>query len=308
MKAISIAYIAFHHADDDVGNFLGSKIDWVFTWISLSCFVFVSGYILAKKYKLQTINESISFFKRRFLRLVPLTLIFIIIIALFKFNSHGIDFWLVQALIGVNIFLGKYFIYYWFVSLMMVLYLFYLFVTYKYTLQKFLILSLIILFCISYLPVNQALRDFTPIFFIGIMIGLYNHVYDRFVRFWKLYFLLFVIVVSVFLNTESSNKILQQLFMVLICILPLPALFVFSNYIVNNDFIAKISMVCGEASLCVYLIHSIIFESIYKVVYFHDNILNFIVMFSVGLPISFVIGYYVQFYYNNLLTKIVGIK
>lgn len=299
LRSSAMIYIVmFWHLDNYMPWHLFSGMaSEILSFIFLSMFMFISGYMLSCRYYIENINDVFIFLIRRFIRIYPLyilSLTMFFFIGLINFKCYILSLVLISALTNdAPITL-------WFVICIFIYYLLFPILVYKFTKIKFILKTTIIFFLMSAVIIfDNSLIDrrlviyFFP-FIIGALSGRVKVIYNEFSNS-KFIFIsaiasLFIVLAGYKLRIESISRLGSSGF--------IPLLFyIVSKFRTSYAFIEIISY----SSYCMYLFHRIIFYFFSILLPSDNKTLYYILMFIFGGFSVLIISYGIQYLYNNLL-------
>ncbi len=339
LRAFAIVLIVVFHSQEYLHVFFNNINQWDdMAHIGLSLFFFISGFLLYYNYKnINFKNDLKTFYYRRAIRIYPLYwfalfIAFILLIiaygfisipphdhaAILKFSSIISGILGLQALTEGNI--GLNLSPFWFVGVILIYYLLYPFFTKPKNLINMFSLSLaflLFLYVLNFkLNINYNLFYYYWMFFAGIAIcwindnngilqNIKNFNYLDYRKLGELFLPLFLLVLLI---QTSLNNYLTDIIELLLTTLTLYLIMrLIVSYIMKNysnffkslsyNIISKISY----GSYAIFLLHVSVFDIItFILIKLHlSGLQNLIVL--IGIPISFIVGFYVQLAENKLM-------
>ena len=293
-----------------------------FVLIALGMFIFISGFLLARRYPVLRDNkERVSFIKARILRIYPLYLLALVIFAFFivpvyfdlkSFAAHIFSLnLLLSPLTGTPIFTL------WFVGLIFSYYLLFpLVINSSDKLFRTATLLALILGILSLLHkylgiIDERMIIYLPIFFIGVYFGrngliplLHNKIVVRIstcILVPSFYYNLMLLQDKTVLPNDSLTVFIVHNLVIISSISPAWNLahLLSSALGTNKRFISKISYY----SYCMYLFHRIIFFVLLKIYYPQSAILTLFYLIIAGFPLTLALSSLIQTGYDKFLTN-----
>jgi len=302
LRGLAILYIiGIRHLDDYAGGIYYSKLDDIITYIFLGLFVFISGYLLSIKNSIKNKADFLNFFVKRFLRIYPL---YVLALFLFMICSLTSVKPMLLNMFFLNVLFGNSILTLWFVSIICVFYFLYPIIIYNYSILKtsaiFIVFSVFVFFMNNMFGLfDIRLLIYFPLFLLGVIISKYNlllkYIFERHIVICSI--LLFVVTLWLYFEIAGFKK----LFLTLLMISSLPSLLLIGKYfssIINESIYAKIAY----ASYCMYLFHRVIFFLMTKIYSPKENIHMAVYLTTLGVPIIFGASFYIQRYYDMLIS------
>lgn len=333
IRSFSILYIIIlFHPIDYIARFIDKETFEViqiyiyirnsFALIALGMFIFISGFLLARRYPvLRDSKDKALFIKTRIIRIYPLYLFALIMFALFivpgsvNLTSFASHIFLLNLLLYPLT--GTPIITLWFIGLIFSYYLLFpIVINSSNKLLRIAILlglTLIILALLhKYLGiVHERMIIYLPVFFIGIYCGRNGLIYflrskpvvisSAFILSLSFYYNLIILQGKTVLPNDSLTVFILHNLIMISAISPAwnLARLLSSALGTNRDFFSKISYY----SYCMYLFHRIIFFILLKIYYPQSAILTLAYLILVGFPLTLVLSSLIQSGYDKLLTK-----
>jgi len=304
--------IIIHHMDDYSGQMFASRIDTIVNYVCLGLFVYLSGYVLARRYQsFLSIADCWTFLKKRFLRIYPLYAIALTLFLILGLTSLNAKSWVFHYLIPVDTLLAPYCVHpigtLWFISVIVFYYFLFVVIVYYYNNSKLILVSFAVmillavtnLFCST---VDKRLIIYLPMFAIGLYVGINN--IDKYFENKALLLLsiLLFFVMSycyVYFYISKVKYLIQIAFMILSII---PAI-VICKYLDGHLALDKVIKKLSYASFCMYLFHRIVFSLLLTIWTPSSEVLNLCYLFVVGLPITYVAASFIQRRYDIMLYR-----
>lgn len=282
-----------------------NKVGSTLTMISMSIFMFMSGYFL-RKYDILAMSDFLFFFKKRFSRFYVLFVLSVLTLYLGscfsdkQWFSGGLT-QLVLTLLGFNTFFPPQPGTIWFISMLLLFYILTPFVLYVKTYRNrwllvFMFYSIMLYFNYNCNEIDSRFWELFPMYIIGLLWQ--NSWKKRFVMSLSLFLLLGGIISSYYLIVPCANLIISFSICGLLvctssmnisCCLP----YYFQRIILN----------CSSATMCLYLFH----RQFFQVFLIISNKIGFPLTYSFllffWLPIAWYASYIMQKCYDILERK-----
>jgi len=193
----------------------------------------------------------------------------------------------------------------WFVSVICVYYFLYPLIVYKYSISK-IILVLLIFYIFSlvikmkYGFLDARLLIYFPLFIFGIVSSKHNLIEKYFKGRTFLFCSISLFLLTACLYFELGG-ILKYISLILFMLSAVPGLLLFGEHFSS---IAK-SVIYENivyASYCMYLFHRIIFILLVSIYLPDSNAVKTIYLTIIGMPIIIMASYYLQKYYDHMMT------
>lgn len=309
LRILAIGYIVgFWHLDDYAQNIFKSNFTEILTYVFLGLFMYLSGFLLARRYGYFHSKSDLWYFiRKRFLRIYPLYIFALFLFLIFfhiDFKSFLLNFILVGTLINKPIFTL------WFISIILFYYLLFPFFIYKYNICKSIALTLFICSSLIFIHLNLNLIDkrlpiYLPVFVFGIVTAK-NEVLLNFIKDVRFIFISLTICFAAskfFLAYQIS--ILSFVLMPTFMITAIPPLLFLAQKVSKNISNREILTNISSASFCMYLLHRIIYFVLIKLFHPESNVFTLCYLFIFGMPLIYFISKQVQHYYDYYLQKII---
>ena len=274
--------------------------------IALSTFVYSSGLLLARRDVQLRIGAFLNFYQRRLLRIYPLYLL-----ALVLFGVAGLASWpvITKAALLISSFAPPPPPTLWFITMIMFFYLLApVLIWAARTAVGFVLLSAgLLLACLGYdawiQPMDSRLFLFFPSFAFGIYAQRVTAV-QTFIRRRHLY-LLALLIPAYFIGLpgDSGFDTETSLLRAPLVLLGAVLLVTYTERLckqLHSPFILALSY----ASFGVYLFHRLIFKQAIALYYPADGFYQALYLFGLAVPVSFVVAYAVQKFYDAGLTRL----
>jgi peptidoglycan/LPS O-acetylase OafA/YrhL len=296
-RSLSMIFIiGFWHITDYTSIFKIGPWGVYLMYMVLGCFMYISGYLLAYKYKeINSFDALQQFYTNRFIRIYPLFLLAVISYALlFDINIRNVIF----SLLCISNFIPPQLGTLWFVSMILVFYLLYP-LLYKNLYYFFGIIVLLIGFNLIFGGLDKRIIYYLSSFQLGILFAK-NKWSIRLPKYVNLLILLIASSLAILL----SYKI----------ILPSP-IYILSFCCIGFFFIYSFSLVINErlfvfrsffkwisySSFCAYMFHRQIYALFLKVLPSADSMIRLLVLWIIVFPSTIIIGYYFQLIYDKCI-------
>lgn len=270
----------------------GTKLS-IIVYIALAAFTFLSGFFLGR-YKIHSISDAISFYKKRFCRVYFL---FLISLVTLYFTAHPIPGnvyisgikCLIYSAIGLSMIKTPAPSTLWFMEMLL---LFYAFTPPLLWVKAKCNKLIVVLICCGLIAVMYELRGlyderllkYAPYYLIGLLMGV-----DRLKHFMESKFKM-ILIVAFIIALLMDKRELATFF-------GLGTVLVLINYfrwVENNDSFRKLISILSTASFAAYLFH--------RQLYY--------LFFNFGIPVClhgviiFIVSYYIQIFYNKIDSRL----
>ncbi len=301
-RAASILFIVgiYHVFNYIPGKYHTYPLSKVLTYSSLCIFTFLSSFLLTSRHTFEDKKSITDFYKKRLLRFYPLFLISSVILYLIHFNGL---FCTVKGLLGISPFWKPHPSTMWYCGMLIPLYIltpFWANGNLKKQITKFaIIMSIIIGIQMFFHSVEARTFGYFPVYFLGILIAKYWH--DGFLKSLSKYR---IILLSLFLLTLILTIVTDHLALKLISsaigMLALLSLYLYLGERIPKKKAGVISLL-SYSSMCIYLFHREVYAVMVKVFHTQNTFLMFAYLALVGVPITILLSYYIQLYYDKLV-------
>ena len=323
IMGIACLFIMIFHSN--LSNLNGTFIKR-YLYIGVDIFLFVSGIGIA-----QSLNKNPSkkeFYKRRFKRIVPVTLPLIIILGfimhIYVKDFTTIDFYKYTFYLNNLIPVGNFFAFLWYLPTIMIYYLLSPFIFNYYKKRKSKVKATIVLLSIAvfaamftiptgFLTYFYFVTNRFLIYTIGIIFGI-RITEDKKMSLWEL---IFYITMSIFgvvgLLYLSKHYVLGGDFLKMICFVPIVIIICISiaylkDYLVEKNFFFKghIFDYLGKYTLVIYTTHEFFLYLIKAIGYHYDRGVRFInnpYIYSLFVGIFTIVF---SIIYSKLIDKIIN--
>ena len=303
IRAISMIYvIAIWHLSDYTQTFsLEGTFPYCITVAIMGTFMFVSGFLLKGKYDITGKRDVHNFFKKRFIRIIPLY----ILAASYYVMVGDMSWWrIVLSVFGFSTFIQPMTNTLWFVEMIILFYLLYPLIWSKEADKILFKASLIYLlaFVFDGTIINIDIRFFyyLPCFVMGMILP------QSFFCKLKKSSYLFITELSLFvvitLTLTKLHRQETQEFILLTLIAMLGAqIIVFISSTIQVKFLNSVWGGISYISMVAYMFHRQIIFIIYHIYWPKDGYGRLLFILLVCLPIIGVLSYVIQRIYDSLL-------
>lgn len=305
-RVFSILFIvAVYHVLGYAGVYGRNPLVRTFTYASLCIFTFISSFLLTTRYKFESKEEILAFYKKRVLRFYPLFFLASVSLYLLGVNS-GMN--TLKGLLGISPFFKPHPLTMWYCAMLISLYLLTPFLAiggWKRSILKFLlVMGVIAAVDIAFDSVVPRTYWYYLVYFVGIIVGQYwGEGFLFFLRrYWIVVFLVFLFLAVLTLATRSNAlKYVNSgvgMFALLSLYLRL------GDVCENHDLLKKPILWISYASMCMYLFHRQIFEVMLRV-YHPSSAYKVCLYLGIGgVIVTIVIAFLIQWSYDLLLAKV----
>jgi peptidoglycan/LPS O-acetylase OafA/YrhL len=182
LRGLATLYIVgVWHIDDYAGDLFLSPLTVIMTFGALSIFVFISSFILSKKYyNLSTLKEVGYFYSKRILKIYPLylsALILYYLTAQISFKTLFAGVFLMNGVLNINIKTL------WFISMIFIYYMLLPLILSHYSILKLILisfgfLSLCVGLHLKYNLIDSRWVSYFPPFALGVICAQHNRIYE----------------------------------------------------------------------------------------------------------------------------------
>ena len=315
-----------------------------FMFIGLGIFMFISGLLIDLNYseKIKSFSNILVFYKQRAIRILPLNWISIILFVSFTFlfvpalfpnfavyyPKVGINIlWVFSQFIGLQLLIQNFGSFLWFVGLIVICYFIYpILIKFSKNVIHLIIMSFLPLLVFGFLRLEFGMIDDRLFLYYLIFIG--GIVTNKLIKNWNSYsykkislFLTITIVFSIiflrggqyyFFNIPAIDFVIRQMLVFDIAIV---SGCIFLLFLLNRYHIFSLLKKCESiitflavSSYCVYLFHFQFFTIGAGLIEFLKlpAIVNDVLFYTLVIPITFVLSYYIQIKEKIFMNKIKG--
>lgn len=304
IRALSIIYvIVILHISDytQLYNMEGIFV-YCITSAAMGAFMFISGFLLKRKYEITGMSNVGCFFRRRFFRIIPLYLL-----AVFYFVLIGDMPWLrvLVSVIGLSAFMQPMTNTLWFVEMIWLFYLLYPILwsekVDKILFKSTLVYLLFLLFDKSVSSVDVRFFYYFPCFALGLVLP--SQTFERYKKSWRLtsVALSFFLLLAFALDRGESSGIAYCILIAIVSVLGMAVITFVSNMLSKNVRGGGILFV-SYVSMAAYMFHRQILYMIYHIYWPEDGVWRLLYLLFVCLPIIVLVSYIIQKVYDKLLS------
>ena len=298
--------IGIYHNLGYTGKFHADPAVRVLVYSSLGVFTFISAFLLASKYDFSEKGEIVSFYKKRVLRIWPLFVISSILLAFMGFNA-----WLptIKGIVGISPFWAPHPTTMWYVAMLISLYLITPFVVrgsiWQQCLKAFCVMTVLGLLQICLGTVVPRTFNYYTVYLVGLLLG--KNFFTSTLALLRskkaiiISLVWIVLVLAVFFTKNDNLKSFSSVIGI-VSILSL-SLLVADKLHSHRIFTQSISIL-SYASFCAYLFHREIIWVLFKLYKPNGFLPIFFDVLIIGVPLSFIIAYFIQKYYDMLVKRI----
>lgn len=278
-----------------------------FIWSTLGVFTFLSGFLLASRYKFDSVRSIIQFYKKRVVRFYPLFFISSLLLLLIHFNSWQ-ETW--KGLLGISPFWKPQQHTLWYIATLIFLYL------------------VTPVLCKGNKKIIEKGLNFILILAIPLLINYFFHSVDpRFFYYYIVYFLGIVCAQDFPLTTQ---KLINSPYTLALFLMYIPALCYLAGHenrvvmmglgylgvpiVLNVSSLAaykfgKSRIFCtaitfiSYGSMCAYLYHRELYWLFLKIWTPANSFLELAYLFFIVFPIILFVSYYIQKRYDGLFSR-----
>jgi peptidoglycan/LPS O-acetylase OafA/YrhL len=329
MRSIAILLILLTHLPGyGIGSLTSINEFFHVGHLGLGLFIFMSGYLLYATTSNLKSGNIFSFYKKKLIRIYPLYLIALISFFItfeLIFKDIGFDFalpfkasftsYLIHFL-GAQVLLAPEYVTpiltLWYIGLILLYYLLYPVLVIKSRNLNDIVLRsifIVVIFAALHVLFNIIEVRFFYYYFVFItgIISSHKNIFSNmnFSRFIPIMLILYISTFPVFRRMSSLN-IFGEIFIIYMLVVP----FIFLTYYAGRK-ISQISSVrlqnffllVSTSSYCVYLFHRPILALFYSAGLMLNPYIGGLAVLLLGIPATFVIGYYIQISESKLLHK-----
>lgn len=274
---------------------------------TLGTFIFISGYLLSRRYLIEDFKSLKSFYMRRVIRIMPL-----FALALFSYLVVGFitPRTALLSLTGLSTFIPPQPPTLWFVSLILVFYVLFPLLSGKSVSRKLIIATIIfvVVFIADrlYGGVDRRFIFYWPCFAFGIILSGYKT--DE--LFSKKIVALGTSVIFILLSIVHLSDIIQLpqwLFRSLISLSGTGMVISLSLVLARSASAANAAKHLSFLSMTAYLFHRQIIDLIEKFIFWpQDGVLRIVYLVLVCLPAVLIVSYFIQKVYDLIIDRLSG--
>ena len=306
LRSIAILYIiGFWHLcgySESLSNFTNSNMAYIMKCCVLGLFSFLSGLLMSKRYYLHNIQNVLQFYKRRFIRIYPLYIVFLS--GFLLTNRIDISTYISSVLL-INMFIPIHLLTLWFVTMILLFNMITPLFLYKYNNIKTILFSLTILLILIVIHLTTRIIDsklyiyFVP-FTIGILVGRNEGFYAVLQRKYAICIGIILLLGTYNLLSKFNQEILEMIIIDVAILAAIPVFYAIGHMLIRLLPVSLISF-CSISSFMAYLIHRYTFAlgiRFYKPTGILSSVayLGFFI-----LPVTFIVAYIIQDAYDGLL-------
>ena len=281
------------------------------SYTALGVFTFLSAFLLSSKYTFSTSKEIITFLKKRVVRIWPLFAISSFILVLIHFNELLAT---LKGLVGLSPFWAPAPTTMWYVAMLISLYMLTPFVlcgkgVLRQCTRVVLVMTLLGLIQIVFKSVVPKTHNYYTVFFAGLLLG--HNYYEPTMRFLsaKKTFIVSVIWGILYVIVWiTGNNYLKTFTGILGIVAILNLCLIVSYFFVKVKEINSIISTLAYSSFCAYLFHREIIWLLLRVKSLGSGWSLFFEVLLVGVPLTFIIAYVLQHFYDMIVIRINNLK
>lgn len=277
-------------------------------WSTLGIFTFLSSFLLASRYSFKTINEILTFYRKRVLRFYPLFLISSLLLLAIHFNTTTET---LKGIFGIAPFWKPQQHTLWYISMLIGLYLLTPVLckrNCKYQFGVFTIIFLVI-GIIDYLfhSVDARIYYYYIVYFIGIVCAQYASEKSKLLSNSNVVFIIALLIYLIvfymlFFHTEKRLIMMAEGYLGIFVILNICSRI--EKMVEKRDRFKELISFLSYASMCAYLFHREIYWLLLKIKHPQTNWGTILYLFFIGVPIVFFLSYYIQKYYDKAIKSL----
>lgn len=305
-RVFSILFIvAVYHVLGYAGVYGRNPLVRTFTYASLCIFTFISSFLLTKKYKFESRDTILSFYKKRVLRFYPLFFLASVLLYLLGVNSGMTT---LKGLLGISPFIKPHPLTMWYCAMLISLYLLTPFLAtggWKKSVLKFLLVMGVLA------AVDFAFDSVVPrtywyylVYFVGIIVGQYwgENFLVFLKRYWIVFLLVFILLAILTLATRSNALKYVNSGVGLFALLSLYLRI--GDFCENHVTLKKLILWISYASMCMYLFHRSVFEVMLMINHPTSPMKVCLYLGIGGVILTILIAYFIQWSYDWVLARI----
>lgn len=306
IRAILVLYIVaiWHISDYTQVYSMNNVVAYCITCAAMGAFMFISGFLLKEKYRINSLGDAKFFLKKRFIRIIPLY----IVAVLYYVIIGDVPWWKVPlSIIGLSSFIQPMTNTLWFVELIILFYLLYPIIwsnkIENVVLKSSILYLLFILFNeTSMINVDNRFFYYFPCFVLGLILP--TSFFEISKKSWKLFVpaFSFFIVLAFSKNWEEGPFIANFILMSLISIWGTHSIIFLSNLLTKIPSGGGIIKFVSYISMTAYMFHRQIIYIIYHIYWPTDGIVRILYLYVVCLPIIILLSYFIQKTYDKFLS------
>lgn len=277
-------------------------------WSSLGCFTFLSAYLLASRYAFATLDDVITFYRKRVMRFYPLYLVSSLLLLAIGFNTWP-ETW--KGLLGISPFWKPQQHTLWYIAMLIGFYIVTpLLCTHR--LKSFIRIGIFASIAVLTICLQKVFHSVDPRFFyyylvygFGIMCATSLKAQTTKILHSKITLTTLIVYLPVFcyLAIRGNRAIMMaEGYVGIIVILNLAVLI--GEKWQNNYRFSKLVHFLSYSSMCMYLFHREIYWMLLKLVQPVTDWGGVSYLFFVGLPLIMILSYWIQKVYDTICKSI----
>jgi peptidoglycan/LPS O-acetylase OafA/YrhL len=309
IRAISILYIVFvcHLANYSYGVPTDpTRLIGLLAHCCVANFVFISGFLLSHRYTCSCWNETVIFYRSRFLRIYPM---YILTLSAFYLSSFIDARTCLNAALLVQILTAEDLMTLWFVNMILLFYLLVPFYLKKYSTMRTLLITAAITIVLGAIKLKTHLIDirilqYLPLFTFGIIVprygsSLFTAQSKRFQISFILLFLGLAYFHTLFRNFHLPEIALEECAM----FVSIPLFWNLGSYLARTASLKILSFI-SYCAFSIYLVHRLTFA---LGVHFYQPmtpVSSLLYLIAVLSPLTVIAAYVFQWTYDGVLGRI----
>jgi peptidoglycan/LPS O-acetylase OafA/YrhL len=306
LRALAVSYIVgIHHLDDYASSIFAGRLDAALSPICLGTLVYMSGYLLAHKYRaLDSLPEVRRFVTRRFLRIYPLYLLALLLFAscsLLPYRS------LLREALLLNMLWGAPVMTLWFVALICFYYLLFPLIVFRAPVRGIVVRASLICAALTGIHLFCGVPDvrlvvYGPVFFLGVVAARAGRLSALMKKGRFAVLSAALCCSSCLLYFRWANREVGYLPVLVFTLTALSPVLCAGQRIasrVDHRVFLRISY----ASYCMYLFHRVVFHFLLQIYRPETALVTVGYLALVGLPLLYVIAAKVQSIYDGVYAR-----
>ena len=307
-RAISMLYIlGIWHLNDyskflDIG-FAGQYIKNA----TLGLFMFISSFLLGKKYRIEGLKDIKEFLAKRFLRIFPL-----FVLSVYSYHFFGLcsTSELVKSVLGVSVFIPPMLPTVWFISMLILFYFVFLSLGGKRPIKQIslaggLMIVLGILESYNLIDIDRRFWYYFPCFALGSILSKFE-VRDLLNR--QIIGVSLIIVSIIIAAVELDVITVQPYLRAVISICGVFLVLLFSHWIAKIRNSRRLLLFLAEASFVSYLFHRQAFHFFENAVFWpEDGFIRWCYLLFVCIPLILLFSYFLQRSFNKVMRSLIAL-
>jgi peptidoglycan/LPS O-acetylase OafA/YrhL len=279
-----------------------SRFTYLFTYCVVGLFLYISGQLLTTKYRCDTMNQVLLFYKRRLFRIYPLFFISLTIFLLMGIIDRETYF--ISAFLA-NMFIPRELMTLWFITMLVVFYLLAPLFLHKYSAGKTIILTCLCWAGLVIVHVFTGRIDLRlPMhllpFVLGIMATRSPHTMNRILKSPAALGICCVVFMLALWQYPAGSDVYQLIVIDMAIVVSMPIFVYIARHSIKWISPSLLTFI-SYASFVMYLSHKIFFALSGKIFHSQYFLIQVLYYGSLVLPATIVFSYWIQLAYDRLI-------